>query len=105
MGLAPRAISRLPVICSTRIDGRHRPTGRCRHLGPEGLLGPAGGLAICGCTGESVYLYRCDEDWVPFAGTWHETVEQARWQAAFEYEGVDATWQQHDGPPQCAGER
>jgi hypothetical protein len=95
MELAPPQIGGLPVICFSPIDGRHRPTGHCRHLGPKGLLGPARGLAVCGYPGESVYLFSCDEGWMPFADTWHATVEEARRQAEFEYEGVSQTWQQH----------
>jgi hypothetical protein len=41
MGPAPREIGGLPVLWFSPIDGRHRPTGKCRHLSPEGLLGPA----------------------------------------------------------------
>jgi hypothetical protein len=93
MGPAPREIGGLPVICFTPIDRQHRPTGKCRHISPQGLLGPARGLAICGRPCESVYLYSCDADWVPFTDTWHVTVEEAKRQAEFEYAGVSATWQ------------
>ena len=95
MGPAPRKIGGLPVIYFTSIDGRHQPTGKCRHVSPQGLVGPARGLAICGRPGESVYLHGCDEDWVPATDTWHESVEEAKRQAEFEYEGVSRTWQQH----------
>jgi hypothetical protein len=92
VGPAPPKISGLPVICFTLIDERHRPTGKSPHVSPCGLLGPARELAICGRPGESVYLHSCGEGWVPFMDTWHETVEEARRQAEFEYEGVSATW-------------
>jgi hypothetical protein len=97
MGPAPRKIGGLPVLWFSLIDGRHRPTGKCRHLSPAGLLGPANGLAICGRPGESVYLHSCDDGWAPFTDTWHQTVEEAKRQAEFEYEGVSRTWQKHDG--------
>ncbi len=93
MGPVPQEIGGLPVICFTPIDDPHRPTGNCRHLGPGGVLGPARGLAICGRPDEGIYLFSCGEGWVPFADTWHETVEQAKGQAEFEYEGISATWQ------------
>jgi hypothetical protein len=83
------------VICFTFIDARHRPTGCCRHIGVNGLLGPAAGLAICGYNTDSVYLYSCNSNWIPFTDTWHESVEEAKRQAEFEYEGVADTWQSH----------
>ncbi len=90
---APLEIGGLPVLCFSPIDERHQPTGQCRHVGPQGLLGPASGLAICGRPGESVYLYSCDKEWVPFADTWHATVEEVVVQAEVEYAGVSQTWQ------------
>ncbi len=48
MDPAPLQIGGLPVVCCSAIDGRHRPTGRCRHAGPEGEIGSAAGLAVCG---------------------------------------------------------
>jgi hypothetical protein len=88
----PAKIGGLPVVCYTPSDGRRRPTGRCRHVGPEGEIGPTMGLAVCGRPGEGFYLFRCDRDWRPLADTWHATVDEAMRQAEFEYEGVAATW-------------
>lgn len=95
MGPAPPEIGGLPVVCFSSIDGRHRPTGRCSHIGPAGEIGPAGGLAVCGLPGKGFYLFRCDRDWLPVADTWHATAEEAMRQAEFEYEGVSSTWRQH----------
>jgi hypothetical protein len=92
MTRAPKSIDGFPVLCYTPIDHRHRPTGGCRHISPVGLLGPASGLAICGDAPDSVYLFSCDEAWVPFTDTWHESIEKAKQQAEFEYEGSYATW-------------
>ncbi len=89
---APLEIGGLPVICSSPIDGRHTPTGYCRHATPAGPLGPFLGLAICGHPGEGLYLFRCDGQWRPIADTWHATVEEAKRQAEVEYEGVSGTW-------------
>ena len=33
-----------------------------------------------------------DETWQPVTDTWHETLEDAKHQAEFEYEGVASTW-------------
>jgi hypothetical protein len=92
MDTAPAEISGLPVVCWSPIDGRHSPTGRCRHLCPQGLFGPAAGVAVCGRPEEGFYLFGCDANWRPVTDTWHETAEEARRQAEFEYEGVSATW-------------
>jgi hypothetical protein len=89
----PREINGMPVRWFTPIDARHRATGACRHASPEGLLGPAAGLLICGHQESSVYLFSCDESWAPFADTWHESVEKAKRQAEFEYAGSSVTWQ------------
>jgi hypothetical protein len=96
MGPVPREVGGLPVLWFTRVDGRHRPTGACRHLSPGGLLGPAAGLLICGGRDSSVYLHSCDDNWVPFSDTWHASIEEAKRQAEFEYAGSSATWQRPD---------
>jgi hypothetical protein len=80
------------VIFFTPIDGRHRPTGACRHV--VGVLqGPAAGLAICQYEGkESYYLFGCDADWNSVTDTCHESLDEALGQAEFEYTGVSMTW-------------
>ncbi len=89
----PLEMSGLPVICYSPVDGRHRPTGHCRHAGPGGEIGPAKGLAVCGRPGDGFFLFSCDGSWSVIADTWHPTAEEARQQAEFEYEGVSNTWQ------------
>lgn len=77
----------------TPIDERHRHTGNCEQYVAGELMGPAAGLAICQYEGESAfYLFGCDEDWGTVTDTWHQTLEEAKAQAEFEYEGVSATW-------------
>ena len=93
MKRAPGIIGGAKVLLYATIDGRHRPTGGCRHFVGGGLMGPAAGLAICRHEGETaVYLFGCDEDWDTVTDSWHETLEEAKAQAEFEYEGVSATW-------------
>jgi len=56
-------------------------------------MGPMSGLAICQHPGESAYyLYGCDADWRSITDTWHQTLDEAKRQAEFEYEGVCKTW-------------
>jgi hypothetical protein len=93
MGSVPRQVSGMPVLWFTAIDSRHRPTGACRHISQTELLGPAVNLLICGHKESSVYLYYCDQNWTPFTDTWHQSVEDAKHQAEFEYAGSSTTWQ------------
>jgi hypothetical protein len=90
---APSKIGGATVICYTPIDGRHHHTGKCRQIVAGVLQGAAAGLAICQYEGEdSFYLFGCDENWQSVTDTWHETLEEAKDQAEFEYEGVSSTW-------------
>ena len=93
MSPVPSKIGRATVICYTPIDGRHRHTGNCRQIVAGVPQGTAAGLAICQYEGEdSFYLFGCDENWEKVTDTWHETLEDAKHQAEFEYEGVSGTW-------------
>jgi hypothetical protein len=38
-------------------------------------------------------VFGCDECWSSVTDTWHPTIEEAKAQAEFEYEGATATWQ------------
>ena len=89
----PGEIGGARVVRYTPIDERHRHTGNCRQIVAGVSMGAAAGLAICRYAGEGgYYLFGCDEDWVTLTDTWHETLENAKAQAEFEYEGVSATW-------------
>jgi len=37
-------------------------------------------------------LFGCDAEWNSLCDTWHETLEDAKEQAEFEYEGTSNTW-------------
>jgi hypothetical protein len=89
----PSKIGGASIICYTPIDGRHRHTGNCRQIVAGVLQGSMAGLAICQYEGEnSFYLFGCDEKWQSITDTWHQTFEEAKDQAEFEYEGVSSTW-------------
>lgn len=90
----PKEVDGAKVVLYTPIDERHRHTGNCRQMVDGELVGPAARLAICQYeTEDSFYLFGCDENWETIADTWHQTLEDAKQQAEFEYEGVSATWQ------------
>jgi len=81
------------VICYSPIDERHRFTANTRQIVAGRLIGAMSGLAICQYPGDdSFYLFGCDADWSNVTDTWSQTLEDAKRQAEFEYEGVSATW-------------
>jgi hypothetical protein len=93
MKSAPRSIGGAKVICFTPIDSRHRHTGNCRQIVAGVLQGAAAGLAICQYEGQDgYYLFGCNAEWDSVTDTWHQTLEEAKEQAEFEYEGVSETW-------------
>lgn len=90
----PKEIGGARVALYTPIDERHRHTGNCKQIVAGVLMGSSAGLAICQYQGEDAfYLFGCDANWETVSDTWHETLEDAKAQAEFEYEGVNATWQ------------
>jgi hypothetical protein len=71
-----------------------RPTGETIHRVGGNVIDPASALAICQYPREQgFYLFYCDADWQPVTDTWHQTLEGARSQAAFEYQGIESHWQ------------
>ena len=97
MELAPREIGGAKVICYSPIDHRHRHTDNCRQIVAGVLYESMAGLAICQYPGESCYyIFGCNSEWQEITDTWHETLEQAKEQAEFEYDGITPTWKEHD---------
>jgi len=43
--------------------------------------------------GGPFYLLYCDSEWRSLTDTWHETLEDTKAQAAFEYEGIAQAWE------------
>ena len=75
------------------IDERHRATGACRHYHDGQVVGVASWLAICRFDeGDACYLFRYHAAMDRYSDTFHESVEDAKHQAEFEYEGVSSTW-------------
>lgn len=51
------------------------------------------GLAICDYEDEpGVYLIYCDSNWSVLTDTWHESVEDAKDQASFEFVNTEGKW-------------
>jgi hypothetical protein len=94
MNPPPKQLGGANVICYAVITSEIKPTGGCRQIVAGVLQGPASALAICQYDGENnFYLFGCDENWQDVTDTWHETLEDAKHQAEFEYTGVSNAWQ------------
>lgn len=95
-GSPPSTLEGGRVVLWSTIDERHQRTG----LGWQLLHGrpapePAWAVAICEAADrEGFLLVSCKGDWVPFARTWYPTLEEARRQVEFEYDGLQSTWQE-----------
>lgn len=73
-------------------DGTLR-TGNTKHIIHGTEKNDFKGLAICQYEGESgVYLFYCDENWVEITDGFNDTIEDAKEQAEFEYEGLEGKW-------------
>ena len=99
MPAVPLFLAGNPVFAWTRIDPRQRHTGNTAHYALGIRLDPVAGLAICRNPEGSFYLYGCDAEWNTITDTWHETLDDALYQAEHEYEGVGETWEWPDGRP------
>ena len=56
-------------------------------------MGSMSGLAICRVQeAEEFFLFGCDADWNVVTDTWHQSLDEAKDQAEWEYEGVNQTW-------------
>jgi hypothetical protein len=91
----PTVIGGRKVVVYSRIDERHEATGAgWQSLHGVRVRGPAWGVAICESPADGGFLlFSCENDWMPVEDTWHPTLEDAKGQAEFEYEGLESTWQ------------
>jgi hypothetical protein len=82
------------VVCFARITRDVRRTGATVHTRDGEAVASFAGLVITQeSSGGSCYLLYCDKQWRPLTDTWHASLEDAREQAEFEYEGVGQRWQ------------
>ena len=90
----PVKIYQAQVIAWAIIGSSIRATGNTNHSVSGQPVVAASGLAIClASDNNGFYLFYCDSSWEEMADTWHQTLEGAKSQAEFEYEGVTAHWQ------------
>ena len=86
------------LLCVAEIDDDVRPTGATTHRAaeiidgevvPGDTLGPFAALGITRDNeSEGYLLFYFDQDGDEVTDTWHETLEDAKGQAEFEYEGI-----------------
>ncbi len=89
----PDTIGEATVLMFTSINDKHTFTGDCKQIVAGEIMGPMAGLAICQYDGETAYfLLGCDRDWSQVTDTWHQTLDEAIYQAEFEYAGTKNTW-------------
>jgi hypothetical protein len=91
----PKRIDDAVVVYFAQVLPGVKPTEATVHSRDGQILGRAQGLAICRYPGEtSFYLFYCDEDWMVRTDTFHLTLEDAKRQAEFEYEGISMHWKE-----------
>jgi hypothetical protein len=98
MNPAPKIVGRMEVVMYSPIDERHRFTRNTKQIVRGRLMGVMAGLAICKENPNSFYLFGCDEKWNVVTDTWHASLDDAKHQAEFEYEGISETWETSMSP-------
>ena len=88
---APPELDGAKVIATAVVTDAVRPTGGTIHRGPDGVIPPARALAIV-MSEAAIYLFYCDSEWEVLTDTWHSSVDNAKAQAEFEYEGISKLW-------------
>ena len=87
--VVPDELDGAKVLQYAHVSDDVAPTGATRHVARGVELGPAAALAIARHEGqEGFYLFYLDPQGAVAADTFHESVEAALGQAAFEYDGL-----------------
>jgi hypothetical protein len=86
----PRLIGGGRVVKYAEVTPDVRPTNATQHILPTGIAGPAAALAIVDDKADTggFFLFGLDAEGRVETDTWHESVEAALDQAAFEYVGL-----------------
>lgn len=92
----PLELDGAKVLLYATLQKEHKPTANTKHYLGGDLMQPSSGLAICRYgNDEGFYLFYCDSDWNVVTDTYHESIEDAKNQAEFEYKDVSNAWQQN----------
>ncbi len=85
MSGVPQLLDGARVLETASLEGA-AATGRTRHVVGGEEIAKFSALAIAAYDAESgVYLFYCDEEWRVVTDTRHDSVEEARAQAEFEF--------------------
>jgi hypothetical protein len=89
----PLFLGGLPVVAYTLLDEREATGGAPAFMRGAPFVPAA--LAICRCPEGGFYLFGCDVEWNAVTDTWHETVEDAQYQAESDHGGATLrlSWQ------------
>jgi hypothetical protein len=87
--VVPKELDGAKVLQYALVSDEVEPTGATRHVAREVELGPATALAIAQYEGaEGFYLFYLDGEGAVATDTYHDSIEAAHAQAAFEYVGL-----------------
>lgn len=93
MNPPPRELNGARLLCFAEVTEAVRPTGKTIHRVDGEALGPARVLAICQYAADAqFYLFYCDSDWTVLTDTCHGRLDDAKDQAAHEYDGISKYW-------------
>ena len=89
----PKEIDGAQVLEVAIIDTHVVPTGNTIHRVGGTILGPANVLAICQFEKDDQYhLFYCSDQWEVLTDTCHPSLDSAKEQAEFEYDGISTKW-------------
>ena len=89
----PKEIGEARTLFYTVLDERHLKTENTRHFVNGQFIEEISGLAICKYDNDpGYYLFGCDENWNSITDTYHDSIEDAKEQAEFEYKNSMTTW-------------
>ena len=86
-------MSFLQVLEVAIVDVNVVRTGNTTHRAGNTIIGPTNALAICQYEkDDQFYLFYCNEQWEVLTDTYHLSLESAKEQAEFEYDGISKKW-------------
>ncbi len=93
MGQVLKIIGGATTLLYTVIDDRHAKTGNTKHIVGGQLVEKINGLAICRYDNDpGYYLFGCNNNWDSITDTYHDSIDDAKEQAEFEYTNTLGTW-------------